>query len=442
VNHIGAAELSDAATVLAAAAILLMPLAIAGIAIINTGLARSRNAAHMMMASLLIAGVAAVAYVFCGFSWQGLPSGPGRLITLAGKDWNWMARQALFMRGVDLASPQSLVVWMQILAASLAGLIPAGGAAERWRLGAICASTALLAGIVYPLFTHWAWGGGWLAQLGNNFHLGYGFVDIGGAGVIHVTGGLTALAMVWVLGPRRGKYTSEGLPTAIPAHHAVFVIFGCLLAWIGWMGINTAGALLLFGLEPGRVGLVGMNTTLVAGSAALMTAIVTRLRFGRPDASLTANGWVAGLVAGSAACALVPPAAGILIGLVAGFLTPIAIENLEARLSIDDPAGAISVHAIGGIWGLIATGMFARFPSAAFASRGSNEAGQWVAQVVGIATLLGFVLPLAYTLNRLLNLALPQRVAAEAERQGLDLHELGAGAYPDFPTHSEDFLQR
>jgi Amt family ammonium transporter len=208
------------------------------------------------------------------------------------------------------------------------------------------------------------------------------------------------------------------------------------------MGINTAGALLIFGLESHRIGMIGINTTLAAGSAALMTAIVTRLRYGRPDASLTANGWVAGLVAGSAGCALIPPAAAILIGLIAGLVAPVAIENLESRLSIDDPAGAISVHAIGGIWGLIATGMFARFPAESFGSRGINDAGQWVAQLVGVAALLGFVLPLAYALNRLLNLVLPQRVTPEGERQGLDLHELGAGAYPDFLTHSEDFLQR
>ncbi|HLI82488.1 MAG TPA: hypothetical protein VKV17_01150 [Bryobacteraceae bacterium] len=440
-NRFGDATLSEAA-LMAAAAVLLMPLALAGLAILNTGLARSRNAAHLMMASLCIAGVAAVAYVFCGFSWQGLPDGTGRLIRVAGTDWNWMARQPLFLRGADLASAQSVVIWMQILAASLCALIPSGAAAERWRLGAICASTALLAGITYPLFAHWAWGGGWLAQLGNNFHLGYGFVDVGGGGVIQTAGGLAALAMVWILGPRRGKYTSDGLPTAIPAHHAVFVIFGCLLAWVGWIGMNIAGALLLYGLEASRIGLIGINTTLAAGAAALMTAIVTRLRFGRPDASLTANGWVAGLVAASAACALIPPAAAILIGLVAGVLTPIAIENLEARLAIDDPAGAISVHAVGGIWGLIATGMFARFPAASFQSRGAGDAGQWVAQIVGVAALLGFVLPLAYGLNALLNLVLPQRVAPEAERQGLDLHELGAGAYPDFPTHSDDFPQR
>jgi Amt family ammonium transporter len=168
-----------------------------------------------------------------------------------------------------------------------------------------------------------------------------------------------------------------------------------------------------------------------------MTAVITRVRFGRPDASLTANGWVAGLAASSAACAVVPPAAAVLIGMIAGLVVPFAIENLELRLTIDDPGGAISVHAIGGIWGLIAVGMFGRFPSPA-----AGESGQWVAQLVGVSTLLGFVLPLTYGLNRLLHRFLPQRVAPEGERQGLDLYELGAGAYPEFMTHTDEFLQR
>jgi len=195
-------------------------------------------------------------------------------------------------------------------------------------------------------------------------------------------------------------------------------------------------------MDPRRAGLVGINTTLAAGSAALMTAIVTRVRFTRPDASLTANGWVAGLAAGSAGCAFVPPAAAIVIGLIAGLLAPLAIEKLEAWLSIDDPGGAISVHAMGGIWGLIAVGMFGRFPADVLAGRGSGDSGQWVAQLVGVATLVGFVLPLTYGLNWVLNRFLPQRVAPEGERQGLDLHELGAGAYPEFVTHSDEFFQR
>jgi Amt family ammonium transporter len=169
---------------------------------------------------------------------------------------------------------------------------------------------------------------------------------------------------------------------------------------------------------------------LAASSAALAVAGITRFRFGRPDASLCANGWVAGLVSSSAACAFVPPAAAVMIGLIAGALTPFAVEWFELHLSVDDPGGVISVHAVGGIWGLLALGVFAAVP------------GQGLAQLVGIATLLGFVLPLTYGLNWLLDRLYPYRVAVEGERQGMDLYELGAGAYPEFLTHNEEFTQR
>jgi Amt family ammonium transporter len=432
---------ADVAALLAIGSILLIPLAIAGIALINTGLGRSRNSAHMMMSSLCVVGTAAASYIICGFSWQGLAGGPARVVFIGGKDWNWIARAPLFLEGIT-ASPALLFVWMQSLCVALSAIIPTGGAAERWRLGSTCASTAILSGFIYPLFAHWAWSGGWLATLGMKYGLGRGFVDAGGSGVIHTVGGLTALALVWILGPRRGKYTADGMPTAIPAHNAVFVLFGCLLAWAGWLGLNISGAVLLTGLDARTAGLIGINTTLAGGSAALMTAIVTRVRFSRPDASLTANGWVAGLVAASAGCPFVPPAAAILIGLIAGLLAPLAIEILEARLSVDDPGGAISVHAIGGLWGLLALGIFARFPPDVLVGRGSGDSGQWVAQLVGVATLVGFILPLSYGSNWLLNRFLPHRVMQDGERQGLDLHELGAGAYPEFVTHSDEFSQR
>jgi ammonium transporter, Amt family len=432
---------SDLALLCATAAILLIPLAIAGLALINTGLGRSRNSAHLMMSSLCVVGMAAASYVICGFAWQGLAGGSARVISFAGRNWNWIAKAPPFLQGVT-TSPALLTVWMQSLCVALSAVIPTGAAAERWRLGSTCASTAIFSGITYPLFAHWAWGGGWLATLGTDYGLGRGFVDAGGSGVIHTVGGLTGLALVWILGSRRGKYTADGMPTAIPAHNAVFVLFGCLLAWAGWTGLNVSGAVLLNGLDPRSTGLIGVNTTLAGGSAALMTAIVTRVRFSRPDASLTANGWVAGLVAGSAACPFVPPAAAIFIGLIAGLLAPLTIEILEARLSIDDPGGAISVHAIGGIWGLLAVGIFGRFPAEVFVGRGSGFSGQWVAQLVGVATLVGFILPLTYGLNWLLNRFLPHRVTQDGERQGLDLHELGAGAYPEFVTHSDEFFQR
>jgi Amt family ammonium transporter len=411
--------------------IFLVPFALAGLSLMNTGLGRSRSAAHSMMASLCVIAVAALAYFVCGFAWQGFPGGPAHIVNVAGKDWNWIGKGPFFLRRFELDnSVASLAALLGMLNVGLASLIPLGAGGDRWRLGATCISTALLAGWTYPLFAHWVWGGGWLAQIGVNYGLGRGFSDAGGSGSIHALGGLTALSIAWIVGPRRGKYAPDGMPAAIPGHNTVMVMFACLLALLGWLGLNSAGAMLFAGAAPERLPLIAINTLLAAASAALSAAGITRLRFGRPDASLCANGWVGGLVASSAACALVPPAIAVMIGLIVGALVPFAVEWFELHLQVDDPGGVISVHGVGGIWGLLALGLFA------------GGQGQWLAQLVGVATLLGFVLPLTYGLNWLLNRFYPQRVAAEGERQGMDLYELGAGAYPEFITHNEEFTQR
>ena len=443
-------SLSTLSTALCIFCILLVPLAAVGLSLINTGLTRSRSAAHSMLASLCVIAVAAVVYLVCGFAWQGYIGEPAHVLTVAGKGWNWIAAERPFFLGLKLdGSPASLAAWLGLLSAGLAALIPLGSGADRWRLGASCASTAILAGWTYPLFAHWVWGGGWLAQLGANYGLGHGFVDAGGSSSIQAVGGLTALSITWILGPRRGKYAPDSMPAAIPGHNAVLVLFACFLTLVGWLGLNSAGAILFTGAEPGRVVLVAINTTLAATSAALAAVVITRVRFGKPDASLSANGWVGGLVASSAACVFVRPAAAVLIGLVAGALVTFSVEWFELRMEVDDPGGAVSVHAIGGIWGILALGLFARFPGpvlnvagAPLRGPGSGDSGQLLAQVVGVATLAGFVLPLTYFLNWLLNRIYPQRVAAEGERQGMDLFELGAGAYPEFITHTEDFTQR
>ncbi len=404
------------------------PLAAAGLALINTGLGRSRNAAHAMLSALCAASLAALVYFAVGRCWHGSPGEPSHILTIAGKSWDWLGAVRPFFAGLPAGgSPAFLTAWMGMTGASLTALIPLGGGGERWTLRSICFSTALLAGIVYPLFAHWAWGGGWLAQLGVNFGLGRGFVDTGGSGVIHVTGGFTSLAVIWLLGPRRGKYGQDGMPMAIPGHSVVYVLFGCVVAAVGWLGVNVAGAILFAGTAPGRLALIGVNTMLGAGSAALVAALLTRTRFGMPDASLTANGWVGGLVATSAGCAFLPPAAAVLTGLIAGALVTFSVELLELRLEVDDPGGSVSVHAVAGVWGLLAAGL---------------STGSVLAQLVGVATLLGFVFPLSWGLNALLNRFAPMRVSKEGERQGLDLFELGAGAYPDFVTHTDDFMQR
>ncbi len=422
--------MTDLAQALCGALILLVPLAGGGLALMNSGLGRSRSAAHAMLAPLCAMAVAMLVYFVCGWSWQSFPGRPAHAVVLSGKSWNWIASEPFFLRGLQLdglpltglpltGPPAAMAAWLQMFSVALTALIPLGAGSERWRLGASCASTAILAGWTYPLFAHWVWGGGWLAQLG--------FLDAGGAGTIQVVGGLTALAIARTLGPRPGKYDSHGMPAAFPGHNAVLMLFGCFLTWLGWIGLNGAGSILFAGASASIVR-VAMNTTLSAAASLLAVAALTRVRFGRPDASLCVNGWTGGLVAGSAACAWVAPAAAAVIGAVAGVLIVLSVEWFDLRLRVDDPAGAISVHAVGGLWGLLAVALFGP--------------GQWTAQLAGIATLLAFILPMAYSLNWLLNRFYPQRVPADGEPYGLDLYELGAGAYPEFVTRRDDFRPR
>jgi Amt family ammonium transporter len=425
--------------------ILLIPLALAGLALINTGLSRSRSAAHSMMSTVCGVGVAVTVYFVAGFAWQGYPGLAAHTLTVLGAKWSWLGAGHFFFRGIAFdGSRVSLAALLQLLSVGLAALIPIGAAAERWRLRACCASTAILAGITYPLFAHWVWGGGWLERLGVNYGLGAGFLDAGGSSTIQVVGGLTALSAVWLLGPRRGKYNLEGMPAALPGHNIVLVLFGCVLALMGWMGLNAAGSILYAGITPGGTVLVAVNTLLAASGAVLAAAAITSYRFGKPDASLSANGWVCGLVASSAGCAYVPPAAALLIGLVAGALVTYTVAWMESHLGLDDPAGAISVHALGGLWGVLAVGLFPRTTSGLLPSTGTPAvipSGQMLAQLVGAATLVGFVLPFTYSLNWLLDRFFPQRIPPEEERHGADLYELGAGAYPEFVTHTDEFSQ-
>ena len=442
---------TEATIVACLAFVFLVPLAAAGIAIMNVGLGRTRSAGHMMMASLCSLAVAALAYFFCGFAVQGYIGLPSHFFVLGGKEWNWIAAQPFFLRRLTFdGSAASLAACFQVFCVGLASVIPLGSGADRWRLRASCLSTAALAAFIYPLFAHWVWSSGWLAQLGANYGLGHGFIDVGGAGTIQTMGGLTALAITWILGPRRGKYSADGMAPAIPGHNSVLVLFGCLLALLGWIGLNSAGAILFTGGEPAEAALIGINTLLGAAAAALTAAMITKIRFGKPDASLTANGWIGGLVAGSASCAFVIPAEAVVIGSIAGAVITFSIELLELRMEVDDPGGAISVHAVGGIWGLLAVGVFVQFQrpvlnvfaGPATSAMSGTPPGQWLAQVIGVATLLGFVLPLTYGVNLLLNRFYPYRVSVEGERQGMDLHELGAGAYPEFVTHTDEFLPR
>jgi Amt family ammonium transporter len=416
--------------------IFLVPLATAGLALIHQGLGRSRSAAHAMLATLCALGITAIIFVLIGFSWSGFSGGAAHTIHLAGKPWNILGAEPFFaasLRSTVLTNPYaSLVLALQIFALGLASLIPISAGSDRWRLAAICASSAFLAAVTFPLFTHWVWGAGWLAQLTQLFGLPP-FTDQGGASTVQIIGGLTALSVAWILGPRQGKYTDR-IAAAIPGHNIVQVLFGCLLALIGWIGLDSAASMLFYATPPVHVVLIAINAILSASAGCLAAVSITQLRYRKPDASLSANGWIAGLVAGSASCALVSPLAAILIGLIAGALVTFLVETLELKLFTDDPGGAISVHLGAGLWGIIALGLFA--PTT------GSRAALLLAQLIGVATLLGILFPIIHFGNLLLNKFIPYRVDADGDWQGMDIRELGAGAYPEFVVHADEFVPR
>jgi ammonium transporter, Amt family len=408
--------------------IILSPLTISGIALINTGLGRSRSAAQALLGNLAIIAVTAIAFAVIGSAFAGsLPGGPGHPLHAAGRQWNWLGTGPILLHGLDTAPGQSqLGLIFEFLAVALVAIIPWGSGADRWRLAAGCSSAAVMAIAFFPLAACWIWGGGWLTQLNTLFGISANFIDPGGAATVHVLGGMSALAVIWITGPRRGKFPKEGLSTAMPGHNASYVLFGCLLSLVGSLAWNLAGAMLWINAGPVTLPRTAINTLLCGSIAMAGTLVVTCIRFGKPDASLCANGWMAGLVASTACAALVSPATALFIGLVAGIATPLLVEVLELALSIDDPSGAISVHLLSGLWGLAAAGIFA------------PQHGQFLAQLVGIATLLGVFLPTLSIAFLALNRLVPFRVDADGERIGMDLHELGGGAYPEFVIHRDE----
>jgi ammonium transporter, Amt family len=406
--------------------LMLAPLAIAGIALMNAGLGRSSSAMQSLLGSLVVISTALIAFAVVGSAIAAGTNGD-HVLHLGGKAWNWAGAGPLFLSGlVGAPARMQLAVLFELLSVALVVLIPWGSGADRLRLPAGAAIAAIMGAMAFPLAAHWTWGGGWLAQLGENFSSGAGFLDGGGAASIHALGGASALAIVWIAGPRKGKFPREGLSTAMPGHNVVYVLLGCLIALVGWLAWNMAGSLLWLNAASGQLVVTAVNTLLSAAAALVATFTVTRIRFGKPDASLCANGWLAGLVTSSACAGLVPPIDAIFTGLVAGVMTPLLVELFELALSIDDPSGAVGVHGAAGLWGLAAAGMFA------------PHEGQFVAQLMGVSALLGLMLPLVYFVFWLVNRVLPFRVDPDGERLGMDIHELGGNAYPEFVVHRDE----
>jgi Amt family ammonium transporter len=276
--------------------------------------------------------------------------------------------------------------------------------------------------------------------------LGKGYCDFAGSGVVHAVGGLSALAIAMILGPRIGKFTRDGKPQAILGHDIVLVLTGCLILAFGWFGFNPGSTLGASGNGSLRIGSIAVNTMLASGAGLVSAMAYMWAVYGKPDASMTGNGFLAGLVAITAPAGFVNPVSSVIIGLIAGVLVCLSVAFVERVLKVDDPVGAVSVHGACGIWGVIAVGLFAdgksNYGGAWNGVNGSvtglfyGDASQLVAQLLGVATLVGFVFVMSFVFAAVIDGLMGQRVSAKTELEGLDLPEMGSLAYPEFELKS------
>jgi len=429
----------------------------AGFALAETGLTRAKNASHTMMMNFMVYALGMTGYWILGFALQmggvggvsSLAGGTANLsneftITLFGKEFGLFGTTGFFLQGVAYDSAIFALFLFQMVFMDTAATIPTGAMAERWKFSSFVVFAFFISMITYPLFANWVWGGGWLSTLGKNFGLGHGYVDFAGSSVVHMTGGVTALAGALVLGPRIGKFNKDGSPNAIPGHSIPMAITGVFILAFGWFGFNAGSTLAGTDL---RIGVVATNTMLASASGAIAAMFYMWLRYGKPDPSMAGNGMLAGLVAITAPCAFVNSVWAFIIGAVAGVLVCVSVFFLERVLKVDDPVGAISVHGTCGAWGVISLGLFAdgtygdAFNGMPGTVRGLlyGDAGQLIAQIIGPLTNLVFIFGASWVFFKLCDMVMGMRVAPEVEIEGLDLPEMGALAYPDFtliPTHS------
>jgi ammonium transporter, Amt family len=425
----------------------------AGFALAETGFTRAKNAGHTMAMNMMIYGIGMLGYWICGFALQmggvgnvaSLSGGTGLLngeyvIHLFGKDFGLFGTRGFFLSGVTYDTAIFALFLFQMVFMDTTATIPTGSMAERWTFKSFVVYGFFIAMFTYPMYANWVWGGGWLSQLGSNFHLGHGTLDFAGSSVVHMTGGVAALAGAIVLGPRLGKFKADGTPNAIPGHHIPMAIAGCFILAFGWFGFNAGSTLAGGDL---RIGVIATNTMLASASGALFAMFYMWMFYGKPDVSMAANGLLAGLVAITAPCAYVNSVSAVIIGAIAGVLLCISVFFVERTLKIDDPVGAVSVHGVNGAWGLLSLGLFAdgTYGDGINGVTGTvkglfyGDASQFVAQITGVIVNFVFVFVVMYVFFKVLDKIIPLRVSEELEIEGLDQSEVAVTAYPDFSIH-------
>lgn len=396
------------------AAILVMAMQL-GFALVETGFTRAKNAGNIIMKNLMDYAIGSVAYYVVGF---GLMFGAtfGGFVGITGILHPETAGLSIF----ENLTP-SVFIFFQTVFAATAATIVSGAMAERTQFRAYVIYSFFISLVIYPISGHWAWGGGWLSQLG--------FIDFAGSTVVHSVGGWAALVGAIMLGPRIGKYTADGKVNAIPGHNLPLGAAGVFVLWIGWFGFNPGSTV----SANGQIGYIAMTTNLSAAMAAVAVMFTTWFRYGKPDVSMTLNGALAGLVAITAGCANVSFYGALAIGLVAGVLVVFSVELFDKIFKVDDPVGAVSVHLMNGVWGTFAVGLFA-VEGGLFYGGGAH---QLLVQLIGIGSFALWTVVTTSVLFFVIKKTVGLRVPATEEIVGLDIVEHGSSAYPEWSTGEE-----
>ena len=449
----------------------------AGFMLVETGLCRAKNSSHTAAMNLMIYPLGGIAFFIYGFAigWGNWWNGPvppgwyaslgpglsmlgdgwgiGAAVDAAGKatgafTYGIIGLKGFFLNGaVGDVSVMVLFFFMMVFMDTTA-TIPTGAMAERWSWKNFVLYGFWVA-LPYCLYANWVWGGGWLAQGGLNWGLGHGAVDFAGSGVVHAMGGVIGLAGAMVIGPRIGKYDSQGRPHALPGHNVAMVVLGTFILAFGWFGFNPGSTLAGTDL---RVSFIVVNTMIASFTGSLFAMFTLWAKGLKPDTTMMCNGMLAGLVAITAPCAFVDPWAAAVIGAVAGILVVLSVFFFEAR-RVDDPVGAISVHGANGLWGVLAVGIFANGAYGAgwngvvreemvklYGSDGVRgllygDFSQFIMQVIDCAVVAVFGFVMAYVWFKVSDLITPLRVSKETEVEGLDAPEMGVLGYPDFQLY-------
>ena len=389
----------------------------AGFAMLEAGLVRAKNTAEILIKNISLFAIACIMYMLMGYSIM-YGSSDSSIIP----DFGFLigaenAKDAVLAGGDDAPYYSKMSdFFFQVVFVATCMSIVSGAVAERMKLWAFLAFAVVMTGFIYPVQGYWKWGGGFLDQLG--------FQDFAGSGVVHMCGAAAAFAAVLVLGARKGKYAKDGSINAIPGANMPLATLGTFILWMGWFGFNGGSELKLSDVgEANAVALVFVNTNMAAAGGVIAAMITARLLFGKTDLTMALNGALAGLVAITAEPLNPDPLLATFIGAIGGVLVVFSIIGLD-KLKLDDPVGAISVHGVVGMWGLIAVVL-------------SNPDATIVAQLTGLVTIFAWTFIASFIVWTILKAVIGIRVTEEEEYNGVDVSECGMEAYPEFTGSSK-----